>query len=102
MRPSAIRLIRVLRRKSLPVEITERIIPAPAPQTEELKRDNLIDILMKQKTEAGPSWPANIRLEPVVKKDALKRVQADVRVRLKKLMKERPPLAGCIKGRGTA
>lgn len=31
----------------------------------------------------------NIRVEPVVKKEAFKRVQADVRVRLKKLLKER-------------
>lgn len=89
MRPSAVRLIRIIRRQNLPQEAKDKVIPAPVPQTEELKRPSLIDILAEQKAEAGSSWPANIRLEPVVKKDAFKPVQADVRVRMKKLLKER-------------
>ena len=44
--------------------------------------------LMVQREEAGEAWPKNIRLEPVVKKDAFKRVQADVRNRLKRLLRE--------------
>lgn len=44
--------------------------------------------LMVQREEAGEAWPKNIRLEPVVKKEAFKRVQADVRNRLKRLLRE--------------
>jgi RNase P protein component len=44
--------------------------------------------LMVQREEAAEAWPKNIRLEPVVKKEAFKRVQADVRNRLKRLLRE--------------
>ncbi len=44
--------------------------------------------LMEQREEAGEAWPKNIRLEPVVKKEAFKRVQADIRTRLKRLLRE--------------
>jgi hypothetical protein len=44
---------------------------------------------MQRKADAGTDWPANLRIEPVVKKEAFKRVNADVRKRLKCLLKER-------------
>ncbi|KAF8078144.1 hypothetical protein FPV67DRAFT_1662892 [Lyophyllum atratum] len=77
MRPSVARFARVIKRRTLPTQVQENIIPAPTPQTEELKRPNLIDVLMQQKADAAENWPVNIRLEPVVKKEAFKRVQAD-------------------------
>jgi hypothetical protein len=88
MHPSIPRLVRIIPRNAL--QISERkILSPPAPQTQELTRPTLIDVLQQQKQEAGDQWPMNIRIEPVVKKEAFKRVQADVRVRLKKLLKER-------------
>ncbi|PFH49105.1 hypothetical protein AMATHDRAFT_63754, partial [Amanita thiersii Skay4041] len=84
MYPSTPRLLRVLPRSTL----TSKILPAPAPQITELNRPTLMDALQKQKEKAGDSWPQNIRLEPVVKKEAFKHVQADVRTRLKRLLRE--------------
>lgn len=88
MRPTAARLVRIIPRKSLKVG-EHKIMPPPAPQTQELAKSTLIDILMERQAAVGASWPANIRLEPVVKKEAFKRVHADVRTRFKKLLKER-------------
>jgi len=51
-------------------------------------RSNLMDRLLEQKVRAGESWPDNIRMEPVMKKEAFKRVQTGVRSRLKRLLRE--------------
>jgi len=88
MRPSIPRLVRIIPRKALQIDERKILLP-PAPQTQELSRPTLIDILQKQRDEAGDAWPMNIRIEPVIQKEAFKRVQADVRVRLRKLLKER-------------
>lgn len=89
MRPSVPQLVQVIRRKTLPAKVQQNIMPAPVLQTQELKKPNLIDLLMQQKVASRSDWPANIRLEPVVKKVAYHWVQADVRVRLKRLLNER-------------
>lgn len=90
MRSSATRLLRLIPRKALPENVRERIFPPPISQNLEVKgQPSLIDALEKLKADTGKDWPANIRLEPVVKREAFKTVQADVRVRLKKLLKER-------------
>lgn len=88
MRPSVARLVRIIPRTALKVE-EAKVLRPPAPQTLELKKPTLIETLIKQQAEAGGIWPSNIRIEPVVKKEALKTVQSDVRLRLKKLLKER-------------
>lgn len=86
MKPSAALLVRIVPRSTVVSHVNIR--PAPAPQIQELQKPTLIDLLMKRKA-SSPHWPSNIRLEPVVKKEAFKRVQSDVRTRLKKLLKER-------------
>jgi hypothetical protein len=88
MRPSAIRLVRIIPRKALN-PATVKVLQAPAPQTEELHQPTLIDILNRQREKAGPEWPANIRLEPMVKKAAFQPVRAELRTHLRKLLKER-------------
>jgi hypothetical protein len=88
MRPSAACLVRIIPRNALKVP-DQKVIPQPAPQTQELKKPTLIHLLMQRKADAGTDWPANLRIEPVVKKEAFKRVNADVRKRLKCLLKER-------------
>jgi hypothetical protein len=88
MRLSLIRLVQIIPRRTLQLE-QKKILLAPTPQSDDLTRPTLIDILMKQQESAGSSWPSNIRIEPVVKREAFKHVQSDVRVRMKKLLKER-------------
>lgn len=88
MRPSVARLVQIIPRKVIQVEERKIFLP-PAPQTQDLKKPTLIDTLLQQRTKVGNHWPSNIRIEPIVKKDSLKHVQSDVRVRLKKLLKER-------------
>jgi hypothetical protein len=66
-----------------------KIIPPSAPQTLDLEKSTVVNILMRERDISGELWPRNIRIEPVIKKEAFKRVQSDVRVRLKKLLKER-------------
>jgi len=88
MRPSPSLLVQVVRRTALKVE-TQKILPALKPQTRELARPSLIDMLQKQKKEAGSKWPSNLRIEPVIKKEMLKDVQKEIRPRLKKLLQER-------------
>lgn len=87
MRPSPSCLVRIISRKAL--QINERqLIPQPKSQTQELQKPSFIDTLIRQRQMAGASWPQNIRLEPVVKKEVLAPVHADFRSRLKKLLKE--------------
>jgi hypothetical protein len=83
-----IKMARILRRSAVQVDESQ-IIPALRPQTLELARPSLIDVLQKQKAEAGSEWPENLRIEPVVKKEMLKDVHKDIRPRLKKLLQER-------------
>ncbi|TFK62352.1 hypothetical protein BDN72DRAFT_827552 [Pluteus cervinus] len=97
MHPSTPRLVRLIPKSSLSSLQTSttvipppRIRPAPLPQTAELNRPTLMDILMSRQRSAGAEgWPQNIRLEPTIKKEAFKPVHKDVRTKLKKLLKER-------------
>ncbi|KAF8978107.1 hypothetical protein BDQ17DRAFT_1347879 [Cyathus striatus] len=86
MRPSAMLLVRVLPRSALRVQ--SQIIPPPSPQGEILQKPTLMYTLLKQKQTSGASWPANIRLEPVVKKEVFSEVESSTRVKWKKLLKE--------------
>lgn len=88
MRPSAAQLVRIIPRKALDPAMV-KVVHAPPPQIQELQQPTLLDLLHKQRIKAGADWPANIRVEPVIKKAAFKPVHADVRTQLKKLLKER-------------
>ncbi|KAF8228960.1 hypothetical protein L208DRAFT_220707 [Tricholoma matsutake] len=88
MRPSMVRLVQIIPRKALQLPDKKIALP-PAPQNRDMGKTTLVNVLMRQKETSGELWPRNIRIEPVVKKDAFKRVQSDVRSRLKKLLKER-------------
>ena len=88
MQPSTVRLIQIIPRKALQL-IRKKITPPLVPQTRDLDKPTLLSVLMQQREASGELWPRNIRIEPVVKKEAFKRVQSDVRIRLKKLLKER-------------
>lgn len=88
MRSSLVRLVQIIPRRTLQLEEKKIHLP-PTPQSHDLKQPTLIDVLVEQQASAGSSWPSNIRIEPVVKREAFKRVQSDVRTRMKKLLKER-------------
>jgi hypothetical protein len=81
-------LVQIIPRKALQLPEKKITLP-PAPQTRDLGKPTLMNVLMRQREASGEIWPKNIRIEPVVKKEAFKRVQSDVRIRLKKLLKER-------------
>jgi len=88
MQPTIVRLIQIIPRKAL--QLTgKKITPPPVPQTRDLETPTLLSVLMQQREASGELWPRNIRIEPVVKKEAFKRVHSDVRIRFKNLLKER-------------
>ncbi|TFK42770.1 hypothetical protein BDQ12DRAFT_292334 [Crucibulum laeve] len=86
MRPSITRLVRIIPRSALKID-QARVFPAPAPQPLEMFKPTVIDLLLRQKEESL-NWPANIRIEPVVKKKIFARVDASLRTRMKRLLKE--------------
>lgn len=61
----------------------------PAPSVSKGSRVSTLDLLLRQKAEAGADYPANIRLEPPLVKTTLARVPAEIRAELKDYLKER-------------
>ncbi|KAJ2931452.1 hypothetical protein H1R20_g5593, partial [Candolleomyces eurysporus] len=92
MRPTLSRLYRILPRESLKVNTNAehkiKILPRPTSQLEEHRKPTTIDLLLEQKEKAGEAWPANIRIEPAVRKAQFKGVRPELRKPLKALMKE--------------
>jgi len=88
MLPSLPRLIaRVIPRNELVKQNIGRLFPAPtrAPQA----KVTTLDLLLKQKAQAGSTYPPNIRIEPRLEKPKLAKVPADIRDELKEYLKER-------------
>ncbi|RXW25641.1 hypothetical protein EST38_g234 [Candolleomyces aberdarensis] len=91
MRPTLSRLYRILPRESLKANMNEpkiKILPRPTSQLEEHRKPTTIDLLLEQKEKAGEAWPANIRIEPAIRKAQFKGVRPEHRKPLKALMKE--------------
>lgn len=88
MHSSLPRLVRVIPRSQLTSETVAavRTLPAPRPY---VRPPTLIEILMKRKEAAGDSYPSNIRIEPVITREAFRGVPHDLRKELKDLTKER-------------
>ncbi|KAF8721905.1 hypothetical protein AX14_010115 [Amanita brunnescens Koide BX004] len=84
MRQTTVQLMRLVPRNALG---KARVLPTLA-HTRSQDSGTVLTHLMGQREEAGEAWPKNIRLEPVLKKEAFKRVHADIRNRLKRLMRE--------------
>ncbi|KAM6500696.1 hypothetical protein JOM56_003710 [Amanita muscaria] len=83
MQPTLTRWIRIVPKTTL---AREKVLSALGPGQSK-NRVSVMDLL-EQKAAGDESWPRNIRMETTVKKAALQRVQADVRSRLKKLLRE--------------
>lgn len=88
MRPTLPRLVRIIPRSSLATEVPAYKAPLPEPVRSDIRQPSLIDVLLKRKAEQGSSYPANIRIEPVLSKRALKDVPKDVRTELLNVTKE--------------
>lgn len=86
MRPSLVRSLRFIPRKALVDEHKLTILPAVAPRTQEAKPPTLHELLLERQAKTGGNWPVNIRIEPLLKKTVFKRVQADIRPRLKRMV----------------
>lgn len=89
MRPSVPRLVRILPRHAV-----DKSGPIPALLVSGLhrsdaKKPTLIELLQKRQQEAGADFPSNIRIEPIVPKQAFKNISPEVRTSLKRLMKEK-------------
>lgn len=79
--------VRVVSKSEVAGQNASRVFPAPL--TSNGPRVTTLDLLLRQKAEAGADYPANIRLEPPLVKTTLARVPADIRTELKGYLRER-------------
>jgi hypothetical protein len=91
MRPTLTRLVRVLPRSA--ITLPEHGHPPPRIY-EELPKDSrkspsLLEILLKEKEAAGPNYPPNIRIEPVVSRKTFAGVKRDLVTPMKAILRER-------------
>jgi hypothetical protein len=92
MRPSLRRLVRVLPRSAIapvapehghtPLRIYEEL------PKESRKQPSLLEILLREKEAAGPNYPPNIRIEPVVSKKTFAGVKREFVAPLKAVLRE--------------
>jgi hypothetical protein len=78
---------RVIPRNELVNQNFSKLFPEPLRATQ--TKVTTLDLLLKQKAEAGSSYPPNIRIEPPLEKQKLAKVPADIRRELKEYLKER-------------
>ena len=91
MRVSLPRLVRVLPRSTIaprgqgrpPVRIYEELPKASR------RQPTLLEILLKEKEAAGPNYPPNIRIEPVVSKETFTGVKRELIAQMKAIVRER-------------
>ncbi|KAF9256588.1 hypothetical protein L218DRAFT_1007192 [Marasmius fiardii PR-910] len=105
MRPTSLKLLQILPRTALDKKAQATLIPSlpelvRAATASKSESRTVVDELLSRKksqvtststsrTSGHENWPSNLRVEPVVKKEHLKHVHADVRKRMKELiMKE--------------
>ncbi|KAL1947965.1 hypothetical protein VTO73DRAFT_13689 [Trametes versicolor] len=72
MYPTLARLVRVLPRS----QVDPALRPVPVPVRSDVPKQSLIEILQKRKEEAGEAYPANIRIESLEAKTALRELRA--------------------------
>ncbi|KAI0797836.1 hypothetical protein C8Q75DRAFT_739815 [Abortiporus biennis] len=89
MRPTLVRLVRIIPRSQLVGDSasSKPIRPLPGPVRSDVKKPTLIELLQERSKAAD--FPANIRIEPVVPRNAFRDVAPEVRSELKELLKER-------------
>jgi len=91
MRPSLPRFVRILPRSA----IAPREHSHPPPRIydelpkESRKQPTLLEVLLKEKEAAGPNYPLNIRIEPVVSKKTFAGAKRELIPTLKGILRER-------------
>ncbi|KIJ60620.1 hypothetical protein HYDPIDRAFT_116919 [Hydnomerulius pinastri MD-312] len=67
-----------------------KIIPPPLTKNQEKAlKEPLIKTMLARQAEAGDSWPANLRIEPIMSRRAIGRAPKQFRAPLKQLLTER-------------
>ncbi|KAG1835726.1 hypothetical protein EV424DRAFT_21505 [Suillus variegatus] len=67
-----------------------KVLPPPLTnQNERAFKEPLLRIMARRQQEAGDIWPPNLRIEPHVTKTAIGKAPKEMRVQLKRLLKER-------------
>lgn len=84
MYPTLARLVRVLPRS----QVDPALRPVPVPVRSDVPKQSLIEILQKRKEEAGEAYPANIRIESLEAKTALRGLPRDARRKLVEMLRE--------------
>lgn len=88
MRPSPVRLVRILPRSEV-TNVASKIQPLPEPVRSDTPKINIFQLLQQRKEAAGASYPSNIRFEPAVSKKDFYGVPADLRRQLRDMTKEK-------------
>ncbi|KAJ4482354.1 hypothetical protein J3R30DRAFT_2160563 [Lentinula aciculospora] len=89
MRSSLVRFIQIVSKNSLPVwSKFNPPLHQVAKAAEKTAQPTIIGSLIQRKAIAADTWPANLRIEPVIKKEDLKNVHATIRPRLKQMLRE--------------
>ncbi|KAF9803782.1 hypothetical protein IEO21_09570 [Rhodonia placenta] len=89
MRPTLVRLVRILPRNQLAQEQIIRVKPLPEPVRSDVRPPSLIEVLLKRKEVAGSDYPSNIRIEPPLTKASYKGVPTEIRADLREVVRER-------------
>lgn len=90
MRPSPPAFVRILTRKQLALENKGAALPRTlsAPLRSDIKNPTLIETLNDIKKQAGEAFPSNVRIEPVLQRRVLAKVEPEVRKQFLEMMKE--------------
>jgi hypothetical protein len=82
------RALRVVPKTSL--KPGSKVLPVPLTNQEERAfKEPLLKIMARRQKEAAEAWPSNLRIEPHVTKRAIGQAPEEMRVQLKRLLKER-------------
>lgn len=87
MRPSAAALVRVLARSAVPKSARVIVSANAAPPV--TRSPTLADELLARQKAAPEKFPTNLRIEQLPSHDEWKRVQRDIRKRLKNVLEQR-------------
>ena len=112
MRPCAGRFMQILKRGEVPNHLQNRVVP-PLQHSNAIPQLTLVEQLIARKEarekeyeaaqkaahengeltlgadSAVKPWPTNLRIEPVVKREAFSKVAKDVRSQMKEALRER-------------
>ena len=90
MRPSVPVFVRVLTRSELKLETHAAVVPRPlkGPIRSDKKQPTLIQTLRAEKEKNGDRYPSNVRIEPVLQRHLLAKVEAEARKQLLSMLKE--------------